>query len=106
LCTLDDINFEAIDTLLDSISSDIVLSSADSKALVETPDNDTILKLIKHCPKGKSPGLAGLPIEVYQYLALTSQDFCDMLISVLKNVFLCFPWFLAINSYGFAFQEG
>jgi hypothetical protein len=87
LYTPDDIDAEAIDTLLASIPPEVVLSSAMSDALVKPPDAADILSLLKHAPKGKSPGLDGLPFEVYQYLVSRSVAFADLLLTILKDAF-------------------
>lgn len=57
--------------------------------LIEPPYRDTIVELLHHTPSGKSPGLDGIPFEVYRFLINNDEhnDFGDMLGSVLHDAF-------------------
>ncbi|KAK4511675.1 uncharacterized protein ATC70_008591 [Mucor velutinosus] len=87
LYTPDAVDAEAIDTLLGNVPTDVRLSSLDGDMLMELPTRDVLLSLLTHAPKSKSPGLDGLPFELYQYLAGVSTDFLDLLVDVLGAAF-------------------
>ena len=87
LYTPDNVDAEAIDTLLGNVPSDVRLSSLDGDMLMELPTRDVLVSLLSHAPKSKSPGLDGLPFELYQYLAGVSSGFLDLLVDVLSVAF-------------------
>jgi endonuclease/exonuclease/phosphatase family metal-dependent hydrolase len=87
LYTPDDIDAEAIDSLLAAIPPEVVLSSSDAEKLTALPNALLVLSVLAHAPKSRSPGLDGLPFEVYQYLATNSRPFLDLLVSVLGDAF-------------------
>ncbi|CEP17718.1 hypothetical protein, partial, partial [Parasitella parasitica] len=62
----DAVDTEAMDTLLGNIPPDVRLSSSDGDKLMEMPSCDVVVDLLEHSPKSKSPGLDGLPFELYQ----------------------------------------
>ncbi|KAK4512637.1 Prohibitin-1, subunit of the prohibitin complex (Phb1p-Phb2p) [Mucor velutinosus] len=68
LCTPDAIDLAAVNTLLEKIPEDAKLQDAEADRLIEPPSIDSALGLIDHTTKNKSPGLDGLPFEVYRYL--------------------------------------
>ncbi|KAG2190947.1 hypothetical protein INT47_010013 [Mucor saturninus] len=72
LYTPDLIDDAAVDSLLASIPDDVVLSPEDSDSLTDPILMDTLQILVGHTPLGKSPGLDGLPFEVYKYLFKSS----------------------------------
>jgi hypothetical protein len=78
---------EAIDSLLSSIPAETVLSSDETSSLLELPTRGDLLMLLSHAPKSKSPGLDGLPFELYSYLFQSSLPFGDLLVSVLQDAF-------------------
>jgi hypothetical protein len=89
LYTPDNTVAEAIDPLLDSIPSVVTLSLAEADALINRPDavinppdSADIPLLPHHAPKGESPGLGGLPFEIYQYLVSHTADFSDLLLTI------------------------
>ena len=71
LYTPDDIDISSINYLLSNIPSDACLSGADKDSLVANVIVDDILSLVGHSPVGKSPGLDGLPFEVYKYSSIS-----------------------------------
>ncbi|CEP16190.1 hypothetical protein [Parasitella parasitica] len=85
--TPDAVDTEAIDTLLGNIPPDVRLSSSDGDKLMEMPSRDVVVDLLEHSPKSKSPGLDGLPFELYQYLASSCSSFLDLLVEVLSAAF-------------------
>ena len=87
LYTPDAVDVEAIDTLLGNIPPEVCLSSLDADKLMEMPSRDVVFALLTHSPKSKSPGLDGLPFELYQYLAGSCSDFLDLLVDVLSDAF-------------------
>ncbi|CEP12815.1 hypothetical protein, partial, partial [Parasitella parasitica] len=56
------------------------LSSSDGDKLTEIPSRDVVFDLLAHSPKYKSPGLDGLPFELYQYLASSCSSFLYLLV--------------------------
>ncbi|CAO3611948.1 unnamed protein product [Mucor hiemalis] len=84
LYTPEDIEVEAIDSLLDSVPSGVKVSSDAAGLLVLSPDRDTVLSLLAYAPKDRSPGLDGIPFEVYKYLA--SRPKSDVFIQLLTDV--------------------
>ena len=85
LYTPDLIDDAAVDSLLASIPDDVVLSLEDSDSLTDPILMDTLQDLVGHTPLGKSPGLDGLPFEVYKYLFKSSADFRTMLLGILND---------------------
>lgn len=85
LYTPDAIDLNAVDSLLGNIPPEAKLKDPDAKRLLETPSPDTILMLLNHTPKAKSPGLDGIPFEVYKYFALNSPAFLTLLTAVLSD---------------------
>ncbi|KAK4518233.1 uncharacterized protein ATC70_001585 [Mucor velutinosus] len=69
LYTPEDIDLAAVNSLFDNIPADAKLQEAEADRLIEPPSTDSVLLLLDHAPKNKSPGLDGLPFEVYRYLA-------------------------------------
>ncbi|KAK4518752.1 uncharacterized protein ATC70_008974 [Mucor velutinosus] len=69
LYTPDDIDLAAVNSLFANIPDDAKLQEAEAERLMEPPSTDSVLLLLDHAPKNKSPGLDGLPFEVYSYLA-------------------------------------
>jgi hypothetical protein len=86
LYTPDDIDAEAVDSLLSGIPPEAVLSSDSADLLVALPDFDTVWSVLMHAPKSKSPGLDGIPFEVYQYLS-ACRPFMNLLVAVLGDAF-------------------
>ncbi|KAG2191761.1 hypothetical protein INT47_010577, partial [Mucor saturninus] len=84
LYTPDLIDDAAVHSLLASILDNVVLSLDDSEFLTEPIVMDTLQDLIRHTPLGKSPGLDGLPFEIYKYLFKTSEPFRIMLLGILR----------------------
>lgn len=46
-----------------------------------------LLDLVAHTPSGRSPGLDGLPFELYKHLAPRSNPFCSLLLQVIRDAF-------------------
>ncbi|KAK4519253.1 uncharacterized protein ATC70_009485 [Mucor velutinosus] len=69
LYTPEAIDLTAVDSLLANVPEEVKLPEADAERLIEPPSADSVLLLLDHAPKNKSPGLDGLPFEVYRYLA-------------------------------------
>ncbi|KAG2193794.1 hypothetical protein INT47_009936 [Mucor saturninus] len=92
LYTPDLIDDAAVDSLLESIPDDVVLSPEDSDSLTDPILMDTPQNLVGHTALGKSPGLDGLPFEVYKYLFKSSADFRTMLLGILNDApIVAFP---------------
>jgi endonuclease/exonuclease/phosphatase family metal-dependent hydrolase len=58
----------SIETLLSNVPTDALLSDAQVQSLDQVPTGSELIAVIKHAPNNKSPGLDGLPFEVYKYL--------------------------------------
>jgi hypothetical protein len=87
LYTPDDVDAEAIDSLLAAIPPEVVLSSSDAEMLTALPDANLVLSVLAHAPKSRSPGLDGLPFEVYYYLT-KFRPFLDLFVAILGDAFL------------------
>jgi hypothetical protein len=87
LYTPDDLDAEAIDSLLAAIPPEVVLSSSDAEMLTALPDANLVLSVLAHGPKSRSPGLDGLPFEVYYYLT-KFRPFLDLFVAILGDAFL------------------
>ena len=70
LYTPDPINTDSVDSLLANVPLDVCLSASDQSGLVAPATEDDIISLVSHSPIGKSPGLDGIPFEIYKYLIL------------------------------------
>ncbi|KAG2194762.1 hypothetical protein INT47_012064 [Mucor saturninus] len=88
LYTPDLIDDAAVDSLLANIPDNVVLSLDDSESLTEPIVMDTLQDLIRRTPLGKSPGLDGLPFEIYKYLFKTSEPFRIMLLGILNDALI------------------
>lgn len=88
LYTPDPVDSESINTMLSSIPSDICLTQEQCELLSVPPTMDDIYSLILHSPLGKSPGLDGIPFELYKYLMHNSSDFLELFLKVVKDTFL------------------
>ncbi|KAG1158142.1 hypothetical protein G6F37_006060 [Rhizopus arrhizus] len=65
LYTPDTIDTTAVEDLLAHIPSDNMLSADQAQHLLAEPTNSDLVSLLEHTPHGKSPGLDGIPFEVY-----------------------------------------
>jgi hypothetical protein len=68
LFTPDEVEMDAVNEILSIVPEDCCLNKEEVDKLEETVSKEEMLALLKHSPKGKSPGLDGIPFEVYQYL--------------------------------------
>lgn len=62
----DTIDDAAVNSLLNNLPPDTFLTTNQANSLTEKPNLATIDSLISHTPTGKSPGLDGIPFEVYR----------------------------------------
>ncbi|KAG0193035.1 hypothetical protein DFQ28_006776 [Apophysomyces sp. BC1034] len=62
------VDFGAIDGLLPSILENNILDIHKAETLATPPSEEELSNLIKHIALGKSPGLDGLPFELYQFV--------------------------------------
>lgn len=85
LYTPESIDLEDMEHLLSSIPSEIKLSMDAASDLLEKPSRLDLLDLIARTPLGKSPGLDGLPFEVYRHLAPRSLAFCSLLLQIIHQ---------------------
>ncbi|GAN01832.1 conserved hypothetical protein [Mucor ambiguus] len=68
LYTPDAIDLAAVHSLFGNIPEEAKLREMEVERLIKPPTTDCFLLLLDHALKNKSPGLDGLPFEVYRYL--------------------------------------
>ena len=88
LYTPEEINLTVMDRLLANVPSTVKLSASDASLLTETLHMVDLLDLVAHTPSGKSPGLDGLPFELYKHLTARSTAFCTLLLQVIRDAFV------------------
>lgn len=87
LYTPDEIDEVAMQSLLHTIPLTTRLSLSDAADLTAMPHMADIVDLVEHSPLGKSPGLDGLPFEVYKHLIPRSPRFRHLLLLVIRQAF-------------------
>ena len=85
LYTPDPIEETAIDSLLYNVPPNVTLVSTQRSALVASLVMNDVVELINHSPLSKSPGIDGIPFEVYKYLLNASADFSALLLRVMQE---------------------
>ncbi|KAG1471612.1 hypothetical protein G6F56_002028 [Rhizopus delemar] len=85
LYTPDQIDQTAVRSLLNTIPTAVRLTEEQANDLIEEPNLATIEMMLSHAPIGKSPGLDGIPFEVYKYLHSSSMQFRKLLLQILKD---------------------
>ena len=70
-----------------TIPSNVGLTVTEQNQIVDPPTIDELQSLLQHAPSGKSPGLDGLPFELYQYLASQHTLFLHLLLAILRDAF-------------------
>ncbi|CDH60003.1 hypothetical protein RO3G_01473 [Lichtheimia corymbifera JMRC:FSU:9682] len=85
LYTPEDIDLPAMEPLLQNIPSTATLSAEDTKELTEMPHIEDILDLVDHAPSGRSPGLDGIPFEVYKHLLPRSPRLRHLLLIIIRQ---------------------
>lgn len=83
----DDIDSTAIESLLQNIPNTAILNNIQSDAIDAIPTEKEYLEVVNHSPLGKSPGLDGLPFELYRYLFKEFKSVRDLFLEVLKDAF-------------------
>jgi hypothetical protein len=68
LFTSEPLNEEAIQTMISAIPTSAMLSKDDSAMLTAPFTTADLQDVVAHAPSGKSPGLDGLPFEIYSLL--------------------------------------
>ncbi|CDH61172.1 hypothetical protein RO3G_01611 [Lichtheimia corymbifera JMRC:FSU:9682] len=87
LYTPEEVDQHAIDQLLNNIPHDVKLTPEDANDLTSPLSQVDMLDLIARAPKDRSPGLDGIPFEVYQHIAPRSPHFCSLLLTILRQAF-------------------
>lgn len=64
----EEINENDVQSLLANFPEEIKLSTTQQTKLDQVPTKMKFMDIIKRAPHGKSPGLDGIPFELYQYL--------------------------------------
>ncbi|KAG1038429.1 hypothetical protein G6F43_012688 [Rhizopus delemar] len=88
LYTPDTIDENAVSTLLESIPNDAKLTPSQATTLTLAPSDSDVMDLLQHSPLGKSPGLDGIPFEVYKLLSEISIPFRRLLLEVIRCAFV------------------
>lgn len=77
----------AIENLLRHIPPDALLSATQVQSLDQVPTNFELSSVLQHTPNHKSPGLDGLPFEVYKYLFDRFPVAKDLFLQILDDAF-------------------
>ncbi|KAG1505919.1 hypothetical protein G6F52_012034 [Rhizopus delemar] len=87
LYTPDAIDVDEVNRLLDAIPNETKISKQQAAALMSAPTEIDLIALLSHSPAGKSPGIDGIPFEVYKHLASTSKPFLDLFHRIVLDAF-------------------
>lgn len=87
LYTPNDIEDGTVNKLLESIPVDVSLGSTQANLLMEDITYDAIYDILQHAPMGRSPGLDGIPFELYKYLFKSCTAFGKLLRDTLQGTF-------------------
>jgi hypothetical protein len=88
LYTPDEIDEQAIDTVLDSIPSDVKITPTQADMVIADVNYDIVYDLLQHAPVGRSPGLDGISFEIYKYLFQSCAAFSKLLVQVMQDALL------------------
>ncbi|KAG1051287.1 hypothetical protein G6F43_006496 [Rhizopus delemar] len=88
LYTPDTIDVNAVSALLESIPHDARLTPSQVTTLTLAPSDSDVMDLLQHSLLGKSPGLDGIPFEVYKLLSEISIPFRQLLLAVIGCAFV------------------
>ena len=84
LYTPDAIDSSSVESLLSNVPGDACLSVLHQESLASSILIDDLMSLVGHSPVGKSPGLDGIPFEVYKYVVPRFPCVKTLLLSVLN----------------------
>ncbi|CDH61168.1 hypothetical protein RO3G_01611 [Lichtheimia corymbifera JMRC:FSU:9682] len=87
LYTPDDIDTQAVDSILANIPASVKIPTADAEDMIAPVHKVDLLDLLARTPTDRSPGLDGIPFEVYRHLAPRSSQFCALLLKVVQQAF-------------------
>ncbi|KAG0933735.1 hypothetical protein G6F32_010970 [Rhizopus arrhizus] len=87
LYTPDAIDVDEVNRLLDAIPNETKISKQQAAALISAPTEIDLIALLSHSPAGKSPGMDGIPFEVYKHLASNSKPFLDLFHRIVLDAF-------------------
>lgn len=85
LYTPEEIDLTVMDRLFANIPSNVKLTTKDVSDMIARVHKADLLDLVAHTPTGKSPGLDGLPFEVYKHLVPRFNPFCSLLLQVIRD---------------------
>ncbi|CDS10942.1 hypothetical protein LRAMOSA11428 [Lichtheimia ramosa] len=85
LYTPDPIHLADVQELLSNVPPTAKLSNSDSTDMTNKISRLDLLDLLNRTPLGKSPGLDGIPFEVYRHLAPRSSAFSSLLRDVINQ---------------------
>lgn len=87
LYTPDDMDSTALNQLLANVPAEVKLSDTDADDLIARLHIPDLIDLVSRTPTGKSPGLDGLPFELYRHLITRSKAFASLLLQVMRDAF-------------------
>jgi endonuclease/exonuclease/phosphatase family metal-dependent hydrolase len=87
LYTPEDIDTDAVESLLQNIPESIKLDERQFALMDADPSDAELLSVVNHTPSNKSPGLDGIPFEVYKYLFTKFPRIRSLFLQVLIDAF-------------------
>ncbi|KAI9366352.1 hypothetical protein BD770DRAFT_2973 [Pilaira anomala] len=89
-----------VEALLTNVPSNAVFSPSQQEMLDADPTESEIMSVVDDTPNGKSPGLDGIPFEVYHYILFCTAR--TLFSRVLKDAFTIgsYPTLLETNPNG------
>lgn len=87
LYTPDETDDVATSLLLDNIPAEVSITAHQRDTIDRTPTTTEIMDIIEHTPSGKSPGLDGIPFEVYKYLFKEFRQVGNLFTAIMKDAF-------------------
>jgi hypothetical protein len=77
----------AVDSLLHNIPADVKVDEQQFKSLDADPSIEELLSVVNHAPPNRSPGLDGIPFEVYKYLFTKFPQVRSLFLQVLVDAY-------------------
>jgi hypothetical protein len=81
----EDVDLDAIDTLLNTLPSSCCLDEKDKEALCALISRSDMASILQHTPANKSPGLDGLSFELYKFLFDSDSLFRKHLLVIMND---------------------
>ncbi|KAG2233294.1 hypothetical protein INT48_001606 [Thamnidium elegans] len=87
LYTPDDMDETAVQSLLANFPEEAKLSTSQQTKFVCDPTTPEFMDVLNHTPQGKSPGLDGIPFELYRYLFKEFKAVRELFLKILQDAF-------------------